>query len=104
LKTSLFDFQLPDNLIATRPAEPRDSARLLVVEERLRHKQVSDLPVFLQPGDVMVLNDTKVIPARLWGKRGEAKIEILLHKNLGGGQWKCFAKPAKKLKTDDLVS
>ena len=118
MKTSLFDFTLPDNLIATQPASPRDSARMLVVGNSLSDLCVADLPEFLRAGDVMVFNDTRVIPARLFGKRGEAKIEILLHKNLTvtpsddgvrtqqqvrGDKWQCFAKPAKKLRVGDNV-
>ncbi len=102
MKTSLFDFELPESLIATHPANPRDAARMLVVDG-LRDMGVRDLPSFLKPGDVMVFNDTKVIPARLFGKRGEASIEILLHKNIGESTWMCFARPAKKLKVADRV-
>lgn len=103
MKTALFDFDLPESLIATQPASPRDSARLLVMDGELQDKTIRDLPSFLKPGDVVVVNNTRVIPARLLGKRGEAKIEILLHKNRGDA-WQCFAKPAKKLKPGDVVS
>jgi len=125
MKTSLFDFHLPESLIATAPAEPRDSARLLVVSEAIRDSVVSSLPEFLKPGDVMVFNNTKVIPARLFARRGDAAIELLLHKRypancetiaqdprpvqpLRGSQddkalWQCFAKPAKKLKAGDKL-
>ncbi|MDX2112316.1 MAG: tRNA preQ1(34) S-adenosylmethionine ribosyltransferase-isomerase QueA [Alphaproteobacteria bacterium] len=107
MKTALFDFQLPESLIATHPAEPRDSARLLVVREALQDAIVSELPDFLKPGDVMVFNNTKVIPARLFAQRGEAKIELLLHKQCTGqaaGVWQCFAKPAKKLRPGDSLT
>lgn len=104
MKTSLFDFHLPESLIATQPAEPRDSAWMLVVWDGLKHAGVADFPSFLKPNDIVVFNDTRVIPARLFGRRGEAKIEILLHKNIRNGQWSCFAKPAKKLKSSDEVS
>jgi S-adenosylmethionine:tRNA ribosyltransferase-isomerase len=66
-------------------------------------KAIVDLPHYLKPGDIMVFNDTRVIPARLMGMRGTAKIEILLHKNKGDGAWQCFAKPAKKLKPGDRI-
>ncbi len=103
MKTSLFDFSLPEGHIATNPANPRDSSRMLVVGDNLLDKNISDLVDFLREGDVMVFNDTKVIPARLFGTRGNAKIEVLLHKNSGQGQWQCFAKPAKKLCIGDMV-
>ncbi len=103
MKTALFDFDLPDTLIATQPANPRDSARMLVVSDALSDHIVKELPNYLKPGDVMVFNDTRVIPARLWGKRGEAGIEILLHKKMQPRHWRCFAKPAKKLKPEDRV-
>mgnify|MGYP003341928867 CR=1 FL=1 len=87
MDVSLFDFDLPEELIALRPAEPRDAARLLVVhpDGRLQHAQVRDLPAYLKPRDVLVVNDTKVIQARLRGLRLRdgspgAKIELLLHR------------------------
>lgn len=104
MKTSLFDFSLPEGHIATNPANPRDSSRMLVVGDNLLDKNISDLVDFLREGDVMVFNDTKVIPARLFGNRGNAKIEVLLHKNAGHGKWQCFAKPAKKLRIGDMVA
>jgi len=103
MKTSLFDFDLPEALIAAHPTNPRDSARMLVVAGDLQDKIIRDLPRFLKPDDVMVFNDTKVIPARLLGKRGEAKVEVLLHKHRGQGAWQCFAKPAKRLKPGDHI-
>ena len=86
MKLSDFDFDLPEHLIAQQPASPRDSARLLHVpvgDALFGDLGVTDLPSLLQPGDVLVVNDTRVIPARLSGKRGEAKVEVTLHKNLG---------------------
>ncbi|MFO0389289.1 MAG: tRNA preQ1(34) S-adenosylmethionine ribosyltransferase-isomerase QueA [Alphaproteobacteria bacterium] len=103
MKTALFDFELPESLIATHPAKPRDAARMLVVDG-LRDMGVRDLPSFLKSGDVMVFNDTKVIPARLFGKRGDAAIEVLLHKKLSSSNWQCFAKPAKKLKYCNIIN
>ncbi len=78
MKTADFDFALPEDRIARYPAKPRDSARLLVVGEGLEDRRVSDLPAILRPGDLMVFNDTKVIPAQLRGKRGEAGIDVTL--------------------------
>lgn len=105
MQTSLFEFELPDELIASQPVSPRDSARMLVAGESFLNMHVRDLPGFLRAGDVMVFNDTKVLPARLMGKRGLGKVEVLLHKKLAGYEtrWMCFAKPAKKLKVGDAV-
>lgn len=102
MKVDLFDFDLPPERIATRPVTPRDAARLLVVEQGIQDKMVKDLPALLQAGDVMVFNNTRVIPARLFGKRGEAKVEVTLHKRLGDDTWQAFAKPGKKLKLGDV--
>ncbi|MBF0327039.1 MAG: tRNA preQ1(34) S-adenosylmethionine ribosyltransferase-isomerase QueA [Alphaproteobacteria bacterium] len=104
MKVDLFDFDLPRERIAERPVNPRDSARLLhVTTSGLADHVVADLPRFLRPGDVVVSNDTRVIPARLFGHRGEAGIEVTLHQRLGLAQWKAFARPAKKLKPGDTV-
>jgi S-adenosylmethionine:tRNA ribosyltransferase-isomerase len=104
MKVDLFDFDLPRERIAERPVSPRDSARLLhVADSSLADHVVGDLPRFLRPGDVVVSNDTRVIPARLFGRRGEAGIELTLHQRLGLQEWKAFARPAKKLKPGDLV-
>lgn len=105
MKTALFDFHLPPERIAQEPARPRDSARLLVVDgARLEDLIVRDLPSLLGPGDMLVVNDTRVLPTRLTGKRGEAKIEATLHKRLGDGDWLAFAKPAKRLRPGDRVA
>ena len=90
------------------PANPRDSARMLVVSDSLFDEHIHNLLDHLQAGDVMVFNDTRVIPARLMGKRGEASIEVLLHKCItpakaGAQLWRTFCKPAKKLKIGDEV-
>jgi len=98
-----FDFDLPKALIAERPAEPRDAARLLVVGEQLSDHAIADLPRLLRPGDLLVFNDTRVIPARLHGKRGAAWVEVTLHRDLGQGLWLAFAKGAKRLKPGDRV-
>lgn len=99
-----FDFDLPRDLIAERPAEPRGAARMLHVKaDRLSDYKVADLPGFLRPGDIMVFNDTRVIPARLFGKRGEAGVEVTLHQRIALDSWKAFARPAKKLRLGDRV-
>ncbi len=105
-----FDFELPEELIALRPARPRDSARMLVVGPAPGHlcdEGVRDLPAHLRAGDVLVFNDTRVIPARLFGirRRGEAeaKIEALLHKREDGARWLAFVRPAKRLKEGERV-
>lgn len=106
MKTALFDFHLPDSLIAERPALPRESARLLCVHgHALTDASVGSLPQFLRPHDLLIFNDTRVIPARLRGMRGQVAVELLLHKPLPGhpDTWECFARPAKRLKTGDRI-
>jgi S-adenosylmethionine:tRNA ribosyltransferase-isomerase len=103
MRVDEFDFTLPRELIADHPAEPRDSARLLVVGNGLADRRIGDLPSLLRRGDVLVANDTKVIPVRLAGRRGAAAIEITLHRDLGGGRWRAFAKGARRLKPDDRI-
>jgi len=109
MRTDLFDFELPPERIALRPAQPRDSARLLVVEPgaRLHDRVVSELPQWLKPGDQLVVNDTKVISAQLKGRRigreTEPKIEATLIKRLDGSRWQALVKPAKKLARGDVV-
>src|SRR5262245_37055066 len=111
MRVDEFDFNLPSDLIALRPAVPRDAARLLVVREaRAReHRTVRDLPELLRAGDVLVTNDTKVIPARLTGRRlgrmegPGAEIAITLHKRVSPFAFRAFARPAKRLKPDDRV-
>ncbi|MCE9649294.1 MAG: tRNA preQ1(34) S-adenosylmethionine ribosyltransferase-isomerase QueA [Parvibaculum sp.] len=105
-----FDFDLPEDLIALRPARPRDAARMLVVgpaRGALTDSGVRNLPDYLREGDLLVFNDTRVIPARLFGKRlrgeAEAKIEALLHKREGGDMWRAFVRPAKRLKAGERV-
>ncbi len=104
MKVDAFDVVLPRELIAARPCEPRDAARLLVVADALADRGVADLPLLLRRGDVMVFNDTRVIPARLFGRRGAAAIEVTLHRDLGGGQWRAFAKGARRLKPGDRIT
>ncbi|MDO8605862.1 MAG: tRNA preQ1(34) S-adenosylmethionine ribosyltransferase-isomerase QueA [Phaeospirillum sp.] len=99
-----FDFDLPRDLIAERPAAPRGSGRMLhVAEVGMADLTVADLTGLLRPGDVMVFNDTRVIPARLVGKRGLAGVEVTLHQRTAPDSWKVFARPAKKLRPGDRV-
>ncbi|MCR9212485.1 MAG: tRNA preQ1(34) S-adenosylmethionine ribosyltransferase-isomerase QueA [Proteobacteria bacterium] len=103
MKVDAFDFTLPAELIADRPVIPREAARLLHIGEQLQDRLVSNLPSLLREGDLLVFNDTKVIPARLRGLRRSAKIEVTLHKNVSADSWNAFAKPAKKLKPGDTI-
>ncbi len=104
MRVDLFDFDLPQELIALRPASPRDSARLLHVQgDVFADKIVRDLPSLLNPGDCLVFNDTRVIPAQLEGRRGDAKIGATLHKREGLRTWRAFVKNAKRLKEVDQV-
>ncbi len=112
MRTDLFDFHLPHERIALRPIVPRDAARLLVVRpgtaELVFDRRVRDLPELLQPGDALVVNDTKVIPARLTGRRigrgaVEPVIEATLHRRLDGARWRAFVRPAKRLAAGDIV-
>ena len=104
MRVSDFDFELPTDRIAQRPVEPRDAARLLHVKpDVLEDHIVRELPGLLRPGDLLVLNDTRVIPARLTGQRGAARISVTLHQAVGHDVWRVFAKPAKRLKVGDTV-
>jgi S-adenosylmethionine:tRNA ribosyltransferase-isomerase len=107
MHVKLFDFDLPEDRIALRPAEPRDSARLLAVGEDLRDLRVKDLPSLLRPGDALVVNDARVIPAQLFGlrRRGAAvaRIEATLHKRQDAAHWRAFVRPAKKLRIGERV-
>ena len=121
MRVELFDFHLPPELIAQHPVRPRDAARLLVVgEAALEDRLVRDLPALLRPGDLLVLNDTRVIPARLVGRRGDARIEVTLHQPVpsadvarewlprssppGHACWRAFARPARRCRVGDLLS
>jgi S-adenosylmethionine:tRNA ribosyltransferase-isomerase len=99
-----YDFPLPRELIAPHPAEPRDAARLLHVGREIADRTILDLPGLLRPGDLLVFNDTKVIPARLAGKRGAASVEVTLHRRLGPDLWRAFAKGAKRLRAGDRIA
>lgn len=100
-----FDFPLPRELIAEHPCEPREAARLLHVPAAgaFADLHIADLPELLRAGDLLVCNDTKVIPARLVGKRGAATVEVTLHRDDGGGAWRAFAKGARRLRPGDRL-
>lgn len=123
MRTDLFDFDLPDDLIALSPVEPRDQSRLLVVEPdaageaappRLSDQRIADLPDLLRPGDCLVLNDTRVIPAALEGTRetvrseggpvSKPRIDVNLHRRTGPAVWRAFARPAKRLRSGDTIA
>ena len=116
MRVDLFDFELPADRIAQQPARPRDAARLLLVTAgALEDRRIGDLPELLRPRDLLVFNDTRVIPARLFGRRGDATIEVTLHQPVGDpkgsadnaavpaaavpperrARWRAFARPAR---------
>jgi S-adenosylmethionine:tRNA ribosyltransferase-isomerase len=121
MRVDLFDFELPPGLIAQHPVRPRDAARLLVVgNAALKDRRVRNLPALLRPGDLLVLNDTRVIPARLVGRRGDARVEVTLHQPVqranergaslsgpvraGNACWRAFVRPARRCRVGDLLS
>lgn len=101
MKTSDFDYYLPQELIAQTPAEPRDSSRLMLVSRKdnsLEHKNFRDLPEYLQSGDVMVFNDSRVMPARLYGTRSSGgKVELLLLNRISPGKWRALVRPGRRM-------
>ncbi|MBL6951171.1 MAG: tRNA preQ1(34) S-adenosylmethionine ribosyltransferase-isomerase QueA [Alphaproteobacteria bacterium] len=110
MDVDLFDFELPPAAIALRPARPRDSARLLYVDNSvdtseahagLHDQAIRDLPDLLQSGDLLIFNNTRVLPLQLEARRGAARIELTLHQALGQGRWQAFARPARRLRADD---
>lgn len=104
MRVDLFDFDLPPDRIALRPARPRDAARMLLVEgAEISDCNVLDLPGILRPGDVLVFNDTRVIPAQLEGRRGEARIGATLHKREGLRSWWAFVRNAKRVRDGDVI-
>ena len=110
MRVDLFDFELPPERIALRPARPRDAARLLVVRPgaapELEDRMVRDLPTLLAPGDALVLNDTRVVPAQLAGERrrdGTAAVSATLTTRLAPDRWRAFVKPGKRLKAGDRI-
>jgi S-adenosylmethionine:tRNA ribosyltransferase-isomerase len=107
MRVDLFDFELPPERIALRPVRPRDAARMLVVrggEGSFEDRGVMDLPALLNPGDVIVFNDTRVIPAQLEGMRGDARIGATLHKRVDLRRWQAFIRNAKRLKPGDEIA
>jgi S-adenosylmethionine:tRNA ribosyltransferase-isomerase len=106
MRVDLFDFDLPPERIALRPARPRDAARMLVVRPKgpFEDTGVRDLPRLLRRGDVLVFNDTRVIPAQLEGRRGEAKIGATLHKRIDLRRWQAFIRNAKRLRESDRIA
>ena len=109
MKTEDFDYILPDELIAQTPLKDRSSSKLLVMDRfsgKLEHKHFSDIKEYLHPGDVLVINDTKVIPARLMGSKAdtEAVIELLLLKDLGSDCWECLSRPQKRLHPGSIIN
>ncbi|MFO1152827.1 MAG: tRNA preQ1(34) S-adenosylmethionine ribosyltransferase-isomerase QueA [Rhodospirillales bacterium] len=98
-----FDFPLPTTAIAQRPVVPRDAARLLVVGRRLAHHRVDQLPELLRPGDRLVINDTRVLPLRLFGQRDTVAVEATLIEDLGDGRWRALARPGRRLRLGDSV-
>ena len=111
MRVEAFDFELPDERIALRPADPRDAARLLVVrpggEPLLADRAFRDIGELLRPGDVLVCNNTRVIHARLRGRRSRgdavASLEIMLHQRVDGSTWRAYARPAKRLQVGDVI-
>lgn len=105
MKVDIFDFDLPRELIASQPVHPRDTSRLLDLsdDQKVSDRRFYDLPDLLQEGDVLVFNDTKVIPARLYGARGEALVELTLYRPVDGIRWMAFIKNAKRLKPGDTI-
>ena len=105
MKVDIFDFELDRSLIAKQPASPRDTSRLLDLseEDKIADRRFYDLPDILRKGDVLVFNDTKVIPARLYGARGDARVEVTLYRPVDGVRWWSFVKNAKRLHPGDTV-
>src|SRR5436305_7901698 len=104
MRVDLFDFELPPERIALRPASPRESARLLLLDgARTEDHIVGELPALLRAGDCLVFNDTRVIPAQLEGTRGEARIGATLHKREGPRAWIAFVRNAKRVRTGDRI-
>lgn len=103
MKVSEFDFDLPADRIAQHPIRPRDAARMLLVRDDVEDSCIANLPDLLSPGDIIVFNDTRVIPARLTGRRGAARVELTLHMQMVPDTWRAFARPARRLRVDDYI-
>ncbi len=109
MKTEDFDYELPEHLIAQTPLQKRDTSKMLVLDKKtgeIEHHIFSDILNYLNEGDVLVVNDTKVIPARLYGEKEETKaiIELLMLKDTGNDIWECLSKPAKRIKEGTVIS
>ena len=105
MRVDLFDFELPEELIAQAPVSPREAARLLVVGRgAFADRRVADLPELLRPGDLLVLNDTRVLPTRFWARRGAAAVEVTLVERVDERRWWAMARPGKKLRPGDAVA
>ena len=106
LHVSDFDYELPPGLIAQHPLPRREDSRMMVVDRRsgaIRHGAFREFPEHLSAGDLVVLNDTRVIPAKIWGQSGEARIEFLFVREVGGGIWEVLCRPAKRVRPGDMV-
>ena len=106
MKVDIFDFELDKNLIANQPAEPRDSCKLLDLSQpdKIIDRIFYELPDLLNEGDVLVFNDTKVIPAKLYAQRGQAEVEVTLYHPVDGIEWWAFVKNSKRLHTNDIIT
>lgn len=106
MKVDIFDFELDKNLIANQPSDPRDSCKLLDLSNppHIQDRIFYELPDLLNEGDVLVFNDTKVIPAKLYARRGQAEVEVTLYRPIDGIEWWAFIKNAKRLKIDDVIT
>ena len=109
VRTDDFDYELPEELIAQEPIEKRDESRLMVLDKEtgeITHSVFHDITDYLQEGDVLVLNDTKVLPARIIGEKEDTKavIELLLLKNIENNNWECLVKPAKRVHLGTIIS
>jgi S-adenosylmethionine:tRNA ribosyltransferase-isomerase len=106
LRVSDFDYELPPELVAQHPLPHRDDSRMMVVDREtgtIRHGQFREFADFLSAGDVLVLNDTRVLPARLWGTSGDAKIEFLFVREVSPGTWEVLCRPAKRVRRGDTI-
>jgi S-adenosylmethionine:tRNA ribosyltransferase-isomerase len=103
MRVDAFDFELPPERIAQHPVHPRDAARLLTVGSSLSDRCVRDLPDLLRPGDLLVVNDTRVLPTRLFGHRGEVAVEATLHTRLAPDRWRALVRPGRRLKPGQTV-
>ncbi len=103
MRVDLFDFTLPAELVAQRPVEPREAARLLVVGQTFEDRRVGDLPELLAPGDLLLLNDSRVLPTRFWGQRGTVPVEVTLVEPEDDRAWWALARPGRRLRPNDRL-